>query len=116
VYRWLERAGFPGGCRRFKKVSPDAPHEPEDHAPGRSRGGLGSKFHLVTDAQGLPLAVEVFDEETYRRRSVIEQCVGWLKECRPIGTRFEKPASNFPAMLKLAIIELCLKLTFSDRL
>jgi len=56
-----------------------------------------------------------FDKNTYRRRSVIEQCVGWLKECRRIGTRFEKLAINFLAMLKLAIIERCLKLAFSNR-
>ena len=32
------------------------PHnEPEDHALGRSRGGFGTKIHLVTDGKGLPL-------------------------------------------------------------
>ena len=34
------------------------PGEPADHALGRSRGGFGSKFHLVTDGKGTPLAVE----------------------------------------------------------
>jgi transposase len=29
--------------------------EPEDHALGRSRGGFGTKIHLVTDVRGLPL-------------------------------------------------------------
>jgi transposase len=33
-----------------------------------------------------------FDKETYRRRSIVEQTIGWLKECRRIGTRFEKLA------------------------
>jgi len=28
-----------------------------DHSLGRSRGGWGSKLHLVTDGHGLPLAV-----------------------------------------------------------
>ncbi|MGE0192604.1 MAG: IS5/IS1182 family transposase, partial [Planctomycetota bacterium] len=28
----------------------------------------------------------------------------WLKECRRIGTRFEKLAATFLAMLKLAIL------------
>jgi len=46
-----------------------------------------------------------FDPNEYRRRSVIECCVGWLKESRRIGTRFEKLAVNFLAMLKLAIID-----------
>ena len=56
-----------------------------------------------------------FDKQSYRRRSVIEQCVGWLKECRRIGTRFEKLAISFVAMFKLAMIQRYLKLLFSDR-
>lgn len=53
-----------------------------------------------------------FDKRTYRRRSVIEQCVGWLKEYRRIGTRFEKLAVNFLGMLHLAMIDRYLKLLF----
>jgi transposase len=57
-----------------------------------------------------------FDKEAYRRRSVIECCIGWLKECRRIGTRFEKLALNFLAMIKLAIIRRYLRvLDLSDR-
>jgi transposase len=56
-----------------------------------------------------------FDKESYRRRSIIEQCVGWLKEARRIGTRFEKLAINFLAMLKLAMIDRYLRFEFSDR-
>jgi transposase len=33
------------------------PVEPKDHALGRSRGGLGTKFHLICDSQGVPVAV-----------------------------------------------------------
>ena len=33
------------------------------------------------------------------------RCIGWLKECRRIGTRFEKLAINFLAMMKLAMIQ-----------
>jgi transposase len=57
----------------------------------------------------------VFDREAYRGRSVAEQCVGWLKEYRRIGTRFEKLAVNFHGMLQLAMIRRYLKLLFSDR-
>ncbi len=35
------------------------PQEPPAQALGRSRGGFGSKFHLVTDDSGLLLAIEV---------------------------------------------------------
>jgi transposase len=55
-----------------------------------------------------------FDKVSYRRRSIIEQCVGWLKEARRIGTRFEKLAINFLAMLKLAMINRYLRFEFSD--
>jgi len=55
-----------------------------------------------------------FDKKSYRRRSTIEQCVGWLKEARRVGTRFEKLAINFLAMLKLAMIDRYLRVEFSD--
>ena len=56
-----------------------------------------------------------FDRVAYRGRSVAEQCVGWLKEFRRIGTRFEKLAVHFHGMLQLAMIGRYLKLMFSDR-
>ena len=160
--------------------------EPDDHALGRSRGGFGSKLHLVADGHGLPLAVHVtagqvhestqfeavlnriripqplgrprtrpaavagdkgysyprirqwlrhhairaviprrsdqgpddgrvrFDKAAYRMRCVIEQCIGWLKECRRVATRFEKYAVNFLAMVQAAIIQRYLRVLFSD--
>jgi transposase len=51
-----------------------------------------------------------FDEEAYRRRAVVGQCVGWLKECRAVATRFDKLAVNYPATVKLAMIERYLRL------
>ncbi len=159
---------------RRKKNPP--PGEPADHALGYSRGGFGTKVHLVTDGNGLPLAAEVtagqahestsfesvlnkvripnrrgrprcrpvrlagdkgysyprirawlrrhgiraviprrsnqkpddkrhrFDKQAYRRRAVVEQCVGWLKESRAVGTRFDKLAVNYLATVKLAMI------------
>jgi transposase len=50
-----------------------------------------------------------FNRESYRRRNVIERCVGWLKEFRRIATRFEKLALNYLGMLKLAMIERCFR-------
>jgi transposase len=46
-----------------------------------------------------------FDREAYRRRSIVECLIGWLKESRRILTRFEKTAKNFGGMLKLAFIQ-----------
>ncbi len=46
-----------------------------------------------------------FNPEVYRRRSIIEQLIGWLKECRRILTRFEKTAKNFGGFIKMAFIQ-----------
>lgn len=61
---------------------------------------------------GFPLK---FDKEAYRKRSIVEQCIGWLKECRRIGTRFEKLAINFLAMVKVAMIQRYLRFEFPNR-
>jgi transposase len=55
-----------------------------------------------------------FDRKRYRRRCTIEQCIGWLKECRRLGTRFEKLAVNYLAMVHLAFIQRYLRILFSD--
>jgi hypothetical protein len=52
----------------------------------------------------------VFDKQAYKHRSIVEQTIGWRKECGRIGTRFEKLAINL-----LAMIQLCLKMAFSDK-
>ena len=54
-------------------------------------------------------AVE-FDREAYRRRSIVECLIGWLKECRRICSRFEKTAKNFGGMIKVAFIQRYLRL------
>ncbi|RWW94287.1 MULTISPECIES: IS5 family transposase [Paenarthrobacter] len=41
-----------GGSANYKKLSA----EPEDHAVGRSRGGLSTKIHHACDGKGRPLA------------------------------------------------------------
>ena len=51
-----------------------------------------------------------FDRDAYKRRAVVEQCVGWLKECRAVATRFDKLAVNYLATVKLAMIQRYLRL------
>jgi transposase len=51
-----------------------------------------------------------FDKRAYRRRNVVERCVGRLKECRRVCTRYEKLAVNFAAMVTVAMIVMYLKL------
>lgn len=52
----------------------------------------------------------VFDTDLYRRRNIVERLIGWLKECRRVLTRFEKRASHFLGMIKMAFIQRYLKL------
>lgn len=51
-----------------------------------------------------------YDPLRYRARNVIERCIGWIKECRSLATRFEKLALHFLGMVHLAIIERYLRL------
>jgi transposase len=75
-----------------QKIEPVIPHKDNEHA----RHDPAAKF----------------DRRAYRGRCVVEQCVGWLKEFRRIGTRFEKLAVNFHGMLQLATIRRYLRLLF----
>ena len=55
-----------------------------------------------------------YDRTLYKQRNVIERLFGWLKEHRRIATRFEKKASHFMAMIKLACIRRVFQSYFSD--
>lgn len=48
----------PARCRSQKKGAPGR-SEPDDHALGRSRGGLSTKVHLASDSHARPLALHV---------------------------------------------------------
>lgn len=50
------------------------------------------------------------DRALYRRRNVVERCIGWLKGCRRVATRYEKLAGHFLAVVTLAMIQRCLRL------
>jgi len=75
-----------------RKIEPVIPHKANEKA----RHDLGTWF----------------DRAAYRGRSVIEQCIGWVKEFRRIATRYEKLAVNFEGMFHLAMIKRYFKLLF----
>jgi len=147
--------------------------EPQDHALGRSRGGFGTKIHIVCDGRGTIVGIhltagqrheskffeptlarrlfhrrkgtrrwpkklagdkgysyprirrwcehrrveaviptrknqpgdENFDKVTYKRRNIVERVIGWFKEFRRLGTRYEKLGVNYVAMWLVAIVE-----------
>jgi transposase len=53
---------------------------------------------------------DFFDKELYRGRNVVEREIGWLKESRSIGTRYEKLALNSLGLVTIACIVQYLKL------
>lgn len=57
--------------------------------------------------RGRPLS---YDRVRYRNRNVVERCLGWLKECRALATRFEKLALHYLGLVQLAIIERYLRI------
>jgi transposase len=101
---------------RPKRVAGDKAYSFECIRRWLRRHAIGAVIPQRSDQEarhrGRPLS---FDRHAYRRRSIIECCVGWLKECRRIGTRFEKLAVNFLAMVKASIIQRILRVLFSDR-
>ena len=46
-----------------------------------------------------------FDKALYRERNVVERCIGWLKECRRVATRYEKLAVHYAGFVQLAMIQ-----------
>lgn len=47
------------------------------------------------------------NKRKYKQRNVVERCIGWLKWCRRVATRYEKLAESYLAMVKLAMIQRC---------
>lgn len=54
------------------------------------------------------------DRRAYRRRAKVENSVGWLKENRRVGTRYDKLASSFLAFVNLAIVKRYLRILAPD--
>jgi len=51
-----------------------------------------------------------FDKNAYRKRNIIERVVGWFKDYRRLGTRYEKLAVNYVAFWIVAMIAKLLQL------
>ena len=99
-------------------VLPTTPAGDKGYSYGRIRGflddrGIDAVIPRRKD-QRTPGDDEDFDRETYRRRCVVECCIGWLKECRAVATRFEKLATNYLGIIQLALIRHYLRLLDSS--
>ena len=63
----------------------------------------------VIKPKGNELDQSVYDPLKYKERAKSEHSNAWLKECRRVSTRYEKLASHFDSMVRLAAIRLCLR-------
>jgi hypothetical protein len=68
--------------------------------PRHLRGPL--VLYELADLRGLGVGTKGLVEEAYRRRNVVERCVGRLKQWRSVATRYEKRAVNYRAMVVIA--------------
>lgn len=110
----LPRPGRTGGRPRTRprRLAGDKGYSYERIRRYLQRRGIRSVIPTRKDQRANPR----FDKSTYRRRNVIERAIGWLKEHRRLATRFEKLATHFLAMVKLAMIQRCTRaLHLSDR-
>lgn len=100
-----------GARRRPEAVAGD-----KAYSNPRIRGWLSKRsIEAVIPARSNEARVKL-NKRKYRRRNVVERCIGWLKCCRRIATRYEKLATHFLGMVKLAILQRCLRLLHpSDR-
>ena len=96
------------------RVTP--PRGPHDAA--RAKGYSYSRIRRWLRRRGIEAVIPhradqppvKIDKRKYRRRNVIERCIGWLKCCRRIATRYEKLATHFLSMVKLGMIQRCMRI------
>ena len=66
--------------------------EPKDHALGRSRGGFGSKLHLVADGHGVPLAAHVTAGQAHESKH-FEGVMNRVNIRQPVGPPRTRPGA-----------------------
>lgn len=66
--------------------------EPADHALGRSRGGFGTKLHLVVDGNGIPLSAVVSPGQSHESK-LLEPVLEAVRLSRP-GRRGGRPRTR----------------------
>jgi transposase len=45
-----------------------------------------------------------FDQQTYKRRNVVERCFNRLKQCRSVATRYDKTTTSYQATVTIAAL------------
>lgn len=93
-----------------RRRRPDAVAGDKAYSYGRIRAWLARRGIEAVIPTRSNQPRERLNRKKYRRRNVVERCIGWLKGCRRIATRYEKLAVHFMSMVTLAMIQRCLRL------
>ena len=76
------------------------PEEPADHALGRSRGGYGTKLHVVSDDTGIPLEVTLTVGERHESKEFENVMQGAIEsrceEFESIASESDRDAVKLP--------------------
>jgi transposase len=94
------------GRRRPRKIAADKAYSTPRVRWGLRHRRIQAVVPTHKDSDALGRRDPHFDRAAYRQRNLVQRCVGRLKEPRRIGTRAEKLAVNYMAMVKLAMIRL----------
>jgi len=97
--RWAGRPRWP------QRVAGDKDYS----SPGIRQGLRRHPMTAVIPTRQAQPQEAAFDRAAYRRRNLLERVVGWYKEYRALGTRYDKLAVNYVAFWILAIIDKLLR-------
>ena len=93
-----------------RRRRPSAVAGDKAYSVDRIRGWLSKRgIEAVIPSRSNQPTVRI-SKRKYRRRNVVERCIGWLKWCRRVATRYEKLAESYLGMIKLAMIQRCNRL------
>ena len=96
--------------QRPGRVLADAAYDADRIRRWCRRRGIGTAIKVNgsrKQKRGRPVA---FDRALYRGRNVVERTIGHLKEHRRVGSRSEKLAVSYRAMVQVAFIERYLRI------
>jgi transposase len=96
--------------RVARRRRPDAVAGDKAYSAARIRAWCGRRGITPVIPTRSDQPTRPLDRVAYRRRNVVERCIGWLKGCRRVATRYEKLATHFLAIIRLAMIQRCLRL------
>lgn len=80
----------------------------------RVRAVIPERADQIAHRSHRPGRKPAFDRAAYRQRNVVERLVNWLKERRRLATRYEKLARHYLSVVKLAMVEKCLRVSLPD--